>query len=123
MKFTSEDILQRLLAGEKVDDIAAELTSALNEANSKYKKTAKKRQAAENVLNTIDDFLHIYYPELCPSEKEDLSVDTLLETLDNVSKMVEEFSPLVEMKMNKKNDTNKSDWDKIAEWLEKLGLE
>ena len=43
----SMDILARLQAGEKVEDIAAELTKSINAANEKY--AAEKRAAEEKV--------------------------------------------------------------------------
>ena len=43
----SMDILARLQAGEKVEDIAAELTKSINAANEKY--AAEKKAAEEKV--------------------------------------------------------------------------
>ena len=68
MSFTKQDILARLQNGDTVDDIAAEMTAALNEAeaekkalDAKEKKEtrvlAAKRAAVNDMLDALSDYL------------------------------------------------------------------
>ena len=74
----SKDILTRLQNGEKAEDIANELISALNDANDAYnkevaakkaedeakaKRDAKKVADMQDILDTLHDFCIEYYCE------------------------------------------------------------
>lgn len=75
--FNTEDILARLQKGENVDDIAKEMTAALNSASETYtkQKEEEKAKAAEQKTNSmkidyIQDFFNLitgyindFYPD------------------------------------------------------------
>ena len=93
--FKTEDMLARLREGASVDDIAKEMTEALNSASKAYDKekadkeaakvkAAKLKEATVDIVYCIYDFLAEYYPDLIEKFikifeiKED-------ETLENVA--------------------------------------
>ena len=106
----SMDILARLQAGEKVEDIAAELTKSINAANEKYaaeKKAAEekakaeaaaksnianKKIAVEGLLDAICDILEIWgvAPELV-----DQIENTSDEDIENIVTTVDEAVPFL----------------------------
>ena len=96
----SMDILARLQAGEKVEDIAAELTESINAANEKYaaeKKAAEekakaaahyddKKIAIEQLVDAICDILEIWDVDSnIVQQIEDISdedIESIVELID-----------------------------------------
>ena len=97
----SNDILTRLQAGEKVEDIAAELTKSINEANEKYKAEEKakaeaaaaakeniaaKKAAIEQFLLSIVDILEVWgvAPDIVEQidELSDEDLQSFIHTID-----------------------------------------
>ena len=96
----SKDILTRLQNGEKAEDIANELISALNDANDAYNKEAAAKKAEDeakakkvadmqDILDALHDFCIEYY---CNDSKDiDAVEETFADlTAEKVIQMVEE---------------------------------
>ena len=96
----SKDILARLQNGEKAEDIANELISALNDANDAYNKEAAAKKAEDeakakkvadmqDILDALHDFCIEYY---CNDSKDiDAVEETFADlTAEKVIQMVEE---------------------------------
>ena len=95
----TDDIYSRLLAGESSDDIAAEMTKALNEAIDRIEEEEKvrkakeeeearaaaekaahakaKREAAADILANILSFCATYYPSLGLTTEDKVSDEEL----------------------------------------------
>ena len=114
----SMDIIARLQAGEKVEDIAAELTKSINAANEKYaaeKKVAEekakaeaaaksnmanKKIAVEELLDAICDILEIWgvAPELV-DQIENTSDEDIEDIVTTVDEAVPFLVKYMEMQM------------------------
>lgn len=111
----SKDILTRLQNGEKPEDIANELISALNDANDTYnkevaakkaedeakaKREAKKVADMQDILDLLHDFCIEYY---CDNNEDINAVEEAFNelTAENLIAMVEEAGVAV-LDMEKK---------------------
>ena len=141
----SMDILARLQAGEKVEDIAAELTKSINAANEKYaaeKKAAEEKAKAEaaakskieskkivveELLDAICDILEIWdvAPDLVDQienisdeEIEDI-VNTIDEAIPFLIRYMEMQTALQQMmdNRNKEVEKNKEPNDPVRDFL------
>ena len=141
----SMDILARLQAGEKVEDIAAELTKSINAANEKYaaeKKAAEekakaeaaaksnianKKIAVEELLDAICDILEIWgvAPELV-DQIENTSDEDIEDIVTTVDEAVPFLVKYMEMQMalqkmmddrHKEVEKNKEPNDPVREFL------
>ena len=101
----SKDILTRLQNGEKAEDIANELVSALNDAAKAYnkekaedeakaKRDAKKVADMQDILDLLHDFCIEYY---CDNDKDINDVNAAFNeiTAEKVIEMVEEAGAAV----------------------------
>ena len=73
--YTNDELVKRLLNGENIDDIAAEMTNILNtakdEADKKRHETKMKEEAnkarrdaaAQDLIDALEDYLVISYPK------------------------------------------------------------
>jgi hypothetical protein len=98
--FNKEDIMARLMAGDTVDDIAQEITKALNDANAEY--TAQKKEAAKlpygkAILQAILDYMTTFHAD-SPITKElvaegvtDTAARDAYEMLDQSVEMFDKF--------------------------------
>ena len=98
--FNKEDIMARLMAGDTVDDIAQEITKALNDANAEY--TAQKREATKlpygrAILQAILDYMTTFHAD-SPITKElvaegvtDTAARDAYEMLDQSVEMFDKF--------------------------------
>lgn len=58
--FNKEDIIARLMAGDTVDDIAQEITKALNDAQADYQAQqaeATKLEYGKRILQSVLDYM------------------------------------------------------------------
>ena len=76
--FNVEDILARLNDGDTIEDIAAEMTEALNEANTAYtaaKETEDRKAALEtagrNLVHSLLEYINLVYPEALKNVTEE----------------------------------------------------
>ena len=118
MSFTKQDILARLQNGDTVDNIAAEMTAALNEAeaekkalDAKEKKEtrvlAAKRAAVNDMLDALSDYL--VAAEACDmlENVRDADTDKIIDMLDGTicfAKSLEAMKNLEFQEVDRKND-------------------
>ena len=70
--FNKEDIIARLMAGDTVDDIAQEITKALNDAQADYQAQqaeANKLEYGKRILQTVLDYMTTFHAD-SPLTKE-----------------------------------------------------
>lgn len=147
-KYTKEDLLQRLNAGETVDNLGTEIADYLNTLAAQYTaelnhaakaqdeaKAAASRAAEEKttyaqmIAEDMSDFLRLYYPEFV-DEKEDLFTgDDLIELLDLVKELMDSLAPLLtalghEKKSSLTANTTSKNVSKaeIQKFLQEMGL-
>ena len=138
----SMDILARLQAGEKVEDIAAELTKSINAANEKYaaeKKAAEekakaeaaakskitnKKIAVEELLDAICDILEIWdvAPDLVDQIENisDEEIEDIVTTIDEAIPFLiryMEMQTALQQMMDKEAEKNKEPNDPVREFL------
>ena len=98
--FNKEDIIARLAAGDTLDDIAQEITKALNEANAAYvaqQAEVAKLDYGKRILQSILDYMttfhadHVITKELVAEGITDKSARDAYEMLDNSVEMVDKF--------------------------------
>lgn len=98
--FNKEDIMARLMAGDTVDDIAQEITKALNDANAEY--TAQKKEAAKlpygrAILQAILGYMTTFHTdspitkELAAEGVTDEAARNAYEELDQNVEMFDKF--------------------------------
>ena len=147
--FDVNEILARLQDGDSAEDLAAEMSKALNAAEAKFqeaKEQAERAKAqerkekdlndlAEIILDAIDQYVRIQSPEAMDNEGVDMTVAEFREILDNLlDTMVKmkdlfgdfamEFAP-TSFKAPKAEPKApkklKSADDKIADFLKRMG--
>lgn len=143
--FDVNEILARLQKGETIENVAAEMTKALNAAETQYNEEIKAAEAAkvqeekeatlndlaETILLAIEEYVSVRCPEATDAEGIDMEVaefrEVLDEFLDTMVKMKELFGefaapafkvPKTEYKAPKKVKTAD---DKIADFLKTMG--
>ena len=97
--FTKEDILARLQNGDSMDAIAKEMSETLNAAQQQYQEeTIKanaekleaervmnaKRQAVDNMLDCLCDYLVAAGEEEFIEELKVINTDEMIETIDSI---------------------------------------
>lgn len=144
--FDVNEILARLQDGDSVEDVAAEMTKALNAAEQKFQeekekaekaaeiaaleKEVKLNDLAETILLAVDEYLRIKSPEFAETfTEEDISVKEFREMLDD---LIESFAGMFTLssklkKLEEKRPstaifTPKTADDKIADFLKTMGL-
>lgn len=93
---TVEEILNRLAAGETTEDIAAEMTSILNEATSKHDANSKCKLA--DFSNAVDHalmYIQTWYPDLFASF--DLTTLDYAELMDEIDDTLEFSKELLDI--------------------------
>lgn len=98
------DILARLQKGEKVEDIASQLTKSINDANDQFKKVqeqararTEKHSAVEYLLDSITSVLRVYgVDDALIQEFDKLDVGDIVELLDEVIPLAQEYMNLME---------------------------
>lgn len=126
---TVEDILAQLREGDSIDDIAKDMTTALNEAKRRYEKeqaeekakreaelaaTAKRADAAQ-ICTLIDKFVKTYYGDI-PSG-DPISADDFITICDSIAEMFKTFQK-VEKKVNPVVEKAKSCGDDFNDAIE-----
>ena len=135
----SMDILARLQAGEKVEDIAAELTKSINAANEKYaaeKKAAEekakaeaaakskitnKKIAVEELLDAICDILEIWdvAPELVEQieNTSDEEIEDIVTTVDEAVPFLVKYMEVQRALQKMVDEKNKEPNDPVRDFL------
>lgn len=135
----SMDILARLQAGEKVEDIAAELTKSINAANEKYaaekraaeekakaeaaakSKIADKKIAVEELLDAICDILEIWdvAPDLVDQIENisDEEIEDIVTTIDEAVPFLVKYMEMQRALQKMVDEKNKEPNDPVREFL------
>ena len=135
----SMDILARLQAGEKVEDIAAELTKSINAANEKYaaeKKAAEEKAKAEaaakskiedkkivveELLDAICDILEIWdvAPDLVDQIENisDEEIEDIVTTIDEAVPFLVKYMEIQTALQKMVDEKNKEPNDPVREFL------
>lgn len=110
--FTKADILARLQNGDTVDDIAAEMAAALNEAEAEKKALdaelavkekeetrvlEAKRAAVNDMLDAVCDYLVAAGEDDLIEELKEIDTDKVIELLDGSIKMAKSLEQLKEL--------------------------
>ena len=135
----SMDILARLQAGEKVEDIAAELTKSINAANEKYaaeKKAAEekakaeaaakskitnKKIAVEELLDAICDILEIWdvAPDLVDQIENisDEEIEDIVTTIDEAVPFLVKYMEMQRALQKMVDEKDKEPNDPVRDFL------
>ena len=135
----SMDIFARLQAGEKVEDIAAELTKSINAANEKYaaeKKAAEekakaeaaakskitnKKIAVEELLDAICDILEIWdvAPDLVDQIENisDEEIEDIVTTIDEAVPFLVKYMEMQRALQKMVDEKNKEPNDPVRDFL------
>ena len=139
-------ILARLQEGDSAEDLAAEMSKALNAAEAKFQEEKEKAVAeakafeeetklndlAESILLALDEYMSIKYPEaidVVGIDMDDVAefrdfLEGLIDSTIKMSSLFESFAapafnaPKTEFKAPKKVKTAE---DKIADFLKTMG--
>jgi hypothetical protein len=110
--FTKADILARLQNGDTVDDIAAEMAAALNEAEAEKKaldaeRAAKekeetrvleaKRAAVDDMLDAVCDYLIAAGEDDFMDDLKEIDTDKVIEMLDGTIEMAKSLEKLKDL--------------------------
>ena len=101
--FTTDEIFARLMNGESMDAIAAEMTKALNEAKAKAEEENKKKaeaeekakkeavinEAAERAANAINELIGVMCPEFV-DDTEQITPQMLKDMVESSYTLVKE---------------------------------
>lgn len=135
----SMDILARLQAGEKVEDIAAELTKSINAANEKYaaekraaeekakaeaaakSKITNKKIAVEELLDAICDILEIWdvAPDLVDQIENisDEEIEDVVTTIDEAIPFLVKYMEMQRALQKMVDEKNKEPNDPVRDFL------
>lgn len=135
----SMDILARLQAGEKVEDIAAELTKSINAANEKYaaekkaaeekakaeaaakSKNANKKIAVEELLDAICDIFEIWdvAPDLVDQIENisDEEIEDIVTTIDEAVPFLVKYMEMQRALQKMVDEKNKEPNDPVRDFL------
>lgn len=89
-----QDIYARLAAGENVEDIAAELTKSINEANDQYK-ADQEAKATPDKVEAIDNLLASILMVLDVWDIDSTPIQEILEDDQEFNKLVKAFDEYV----------------------------
>ena len=100
--FTKEDILARLQNGDSMDEIAKEMSDALNAAEAEYEETKQadtrvmdaKRLAVDGMLDCLCDFLIAAGEGDLVKELEDVDTDEVVVALDSMIALTKSLEAL-----------------------------
>ena len=140
MEFNKADIIARLQKGEKIEDIANELSTALNDAEADYKaseaqKAAEagrienaKREAVKMMIDGACDYCMAVDEEKLLAELHEVDIDALVAAIDSFIGMFKALASLETLEF--KVPTEKKVVDRKAtsadvvlkSWLKDFGL-
>ena len=129
--YSSNDFFTMLQNGKTPDEIANELTAALNQAiqekNAKDAETRSKQRkvdALANIIDSVGDYMEEFYPELAKhltiGSAEEIAatlVDYMDETYDELVKELDALQKLTEMLDKHSTQTAPKTADPIASFL------
>lgn len=110
--FTKEDILARLQNGDSMDEIAKEMSDALNAAQADYESAIQadveanrikeaKRQAVDMILDGVCDFLVASGKDKLIEDIKDIDTDDVIDMLDSAIELGETLDKLKDLEFVK----------------------
>ena len=110
--FTKEDILARLQNGDSMDEIAKEMSDALNAAQADYESAIQadaeatrvrdaKRVAVDHMLDGICDFLVASGKDKLVEDIQDIDTDDVVDMLDSAIELTETLDKLKDLEFVK----------------------
>jgi hypothetical protein len=110
--FTKEDILARLQNGDSMDEIAKEMSDALNAAQADYESAIQadaeanrikeaKRQAVDMILDGLCDFLVASGKDKLIEDIKDIDTDDVIDMLDSAIELGETLDKLKDLEFIK----------------------
>ena len=110
--FTKEDILARLQNGDSMDEIAKEMTDALNAAQADYESAIQadaeanrvrdaKRVAVDMILDGLCDYLVAAGKDEHIEDIRDIDTDDVVEMLDSAIELTETLDKLKDLEFVK----------------------
>lgn len=102
--FNKEDIIARLMAGDTVDDIAQEITKALNDAQADYQAQqaeATKLEYGKRILQSVLDYMTTFHADSALTKElvaEGITADAAREAykmLDQSVEMADKFGKAI----------------------------
>ena len=110
--FTKEDILARLQNGDSMDEIAKEMSDALNAAQADYESAIQadveanrikeaKRQAVDMMLDGLCDFLVAAGKDNFIEDIKDIDTDDVIDMLDSMIELGETLDKLKDLEFVK----------------------
>ena len=121
------DFYERLMNGEKAEDIAKSITEELNKAQKKkdeaeklQKSKEQQKDDAEVIANAINGYISVYHPKI----KATITADDLIKTLDMAERTALAFDGILEgLDAGKEKVKDKAkDIDAVIDsFLEKMG--
>lgn len=129
MKYTTEDIMKMMAAGQTPEQIAQEFTDALNAAISKSKEdTVKKERVAaiQSIGDQILAFVQKFYPDMYDEKlRKSFNAAELDQVIADAYNEINGMKSMVNFMFKDNKNMNKpADADAaIASFLKKYGLE
>ena len=107
--FTKEDILARLQNGDSMDEIAKEMSDALNAAQADYESAIQadnrvkeaKRAAVDMILDGVCDFLVASGKDKLIEDIKDIDTDDVIDMLDSAIELGETLDKLKDLEFVK----------------------
>ena len=107
--FTKEDILARLQNGDSMDEIAKEMSDALNAAQADYESAIQadnrvkeaKRAAVDMILDGVCDFLVASGKDKLIEDMKDIDTDDVIDMLDSAIELGETLDKLKDLEFVK----------------------
>ena len=110
--FTKEDILARLQNGDSMDEIAKEMSDALNAAQADYESAIQadaeanrvreaKRQAVDMILDGMCDYLVASGKDKFIEDMKDIDIDDVIDMLDSAIELGETLDKLKDLEFVK----------------------
>lgn len=129
MSIDKLEIIEKLRAGDTIDDIAAELTGALNDAKAAYEKEEaerkekeaelaakaaretkrenEKKHAAEGMLDYMCDYAVAIGDDELLNELHDITADELVNIIDETVRMAKSLKKISELEFPLRKDGHK----------------
>lgn len=108
--FTKEAILKEMRAGASIEDIAAEITAILNEANAEYERQAAasaKRAKKEDIALRFNALVKEYAELECPGAAKWMEEAQAEENMDELIATLDEMFAGLRYAMTMVNDLQK----------------
>ena len=126
---TMDELLDRLHGGESIEDIAADLTAALNQANERYKRDLelqeianRRAQMEQDIADMLNNYSKTYYNNFDVGDTPPFSAASIRDLFESAKEFMgfaQMLSDALKEDVNcaKSTRVEKSDVDAIADFL------